>query len=236
MPGPGDRDDDAPVRHGEHWYARSRPQATYAPWLGDEDFLAVEQAIAGSTLVDRYRLYELWQLVAEVAQLPAGDLLELGVWRGGTGALLARRARMLGVAAPVWLCDTFAGVVKTGALDPSYHGGEHADTDVEHVHRLLEGLALEDVQTLVGIFPEDTGERIEQRTFRLCHFDLDVYDSTRDAFEWVWPRLVAGGIAVFDDYGFESCAGVTRFVDEQRARPDRSVVHNLNGHAVMIKR
>lgn len=31
-------------------------------------------------------------------------------------------------------------------------------------------------------------------------------------------------------------SGVTRFVDEQRYRPDRLVLHNLNGHAIVVKR
>jgi O-methyltransferase len=225
----------AAVRYGEHWYSQSHPLATYAPWLGDPGFLAVEALVAGSTLVDRYRLYELWQLVEQVAKLGAGEFLELGVWRGGSGALVAKRARMLGVDAPVWLCDTFQGVVKTSEADPSYDGGEHADADETDVRRLVKDMGLDGVEILRGIFPDATGVRIADRTFRFCHFDLDVYDSTRDAFAWVWPRLVPGGIAVFDDYGFESCAGVTRFVDEQRSQPGRTVLHNLNGHAVMIK-
>jgi O-methyltransferase len=40
---------------------------------------------------------------------------------------------------------------------------------------------------------------------------------------------------VYDDYGFASCDGVTRAVNEQRSLADRIVFHNLNGHAVVIK-
>ena len=53
---------------------------------------------------------------------------------------------------------------------------------------------------------------------------------------WVWPRLVPGGIVVFDDFGFYSCVGITRFVNEERSKPDRIVIHNLNGHGIVIKR
>jgi O-methyltransferase len=227
--------DTTPVQYGDHWYCPAEPQATYAPWLGDDDFLRCEEVVAGNTLVDRYRMYELWQLVGQVAKLGSGDFLEMGVWRGGTGALIAARARQLGLTDPVWLCDTFEGVVKTSAADPSYAGGEHRDADAGDVRELIASLALDDVVILTGIFPEHTGDRIADHHFRLCHFDMDVYDSTCDAFAWVWPRLVQGGICVFDDYGFESCAGVTRFVDEQRELPGCAVVHNLNGHAVMIR-
>ena len=49
-------------------------------------------------------------------------------------------------------------------------------------------------------------------------------------------RLSPGGVAVFDDYGFPACPGVTKFVDEQRGLPDRLVFHNLNGHGIVVKR
>ena len=44
--------------------------------------------IKQNTLVDVYRCYELWSLAVRCAELP-GDTLEVGTWRGGTGALLA---------------------------------------------------------------------------------------------------------------------------------------------------
>ncbi len=54
--------------------------------------------------------------------------------------------------------------------------------------------------------------------------------------DWVWPRLSSQGVVVFDDYGFPACPGITRFVDEQRLRDDRLVLHNLNGHGLLVKR
>ena len=89
---------------------------------------------------------------------------------------------------------------------------------------------------LEGIFPEETASGIADQRFRLCHIDVDVYKSASDVFEWAWPRLASGGMAVFDDYGFPACPGVTRFVDEQRGQPDRLVLHNLNGHGIIVKR
>jgi O-methyltransferase len=40
---------------------------------------------------------------------------------------------------------------------------------------------------------------------------------------------------VYDDYGFEACDGITKYVEEQIACPDRLVMHNLNGHALIVK-
>jgi O-methyltransferase len=88
---------------------------------------------------------------------------------------------------------------------------------------------------LVGIFPDETSKIVTDDNFRFCHIDVDVYRSAKDIVGWLWPRLVIGGIIVFDDYGFESCDGVARFVNEERNKKDRIVIHNLNGHAILIK-
>ncbi len=182
-----------------------------------------------------YLCYELWQLVTEAAKLGRGDLIEVGAWRGGTGCVIARRAELNNLTNTVYLCDTFKGVVKAGALDPIYAGGEHADTSPEIVNGLVRRLGLKNVEVLTGVFPEETGHRVAHREFRFCHIDVDVYQSAADVVEWVWPRLIAGGMIVFDDYGFKGCEGVTRFVNEQRLKPDRLILHNLNGHAIAIK-
>jgi O-methyltransferase len=210
------------------------PHATYSPWLTDARFQAVHERIRRHTLVDRCRCYELWQLVGQVCDRP-GALIEVGVWRGGTGALIAQRAADAGIHDPTYLCDTFTGIVKTGEVDTYYSGGEHADTSEALVRELLDGLGLTNVELLAGIFPDEAGTAIADRTFRFCHIDVDVYESARDVLEWVWPRLTVGGVVVFDDYGFASCPGVTRLVEEQRDVASRLVLHNLNGHAVMIK-
>ena len=210
------------------------PRATYSPWRDDREFHDTFTRVQNNSLVDIYRCYELWGLVAEVAPVP-GDVLEVGVWRGGTGCLMAERARRLGIDGTVYLCDTFAGVVKAGGEDNVYVGGEHANTSIAQVEALRDSLQLTNIEILVGIFPDDTAVKIEDHTFRLCHIDVDVYESAKGVFEWVWPKVAPGGVVVFDDYGFVECEGVTRFVNEQRGHTDRRFVHNLNGHGIFVK-
>ena len=209
---------------------RVLPRATYSPWLLDASFQAVYQCIKGHTLVDIYRCYEIWTLGRQLSQV-SGSFLEVGVWRGGTGALLA-------AAAPqkhVYLADTFAGVVKAGDDDTKYIGGEHADTPAELVADLLQSIKLSNFSLLKGIFPDQTAPAIEDK-LALCHCDVDVYYSAKDVVEWVIPRLIQGGAIVFDDYGFSGCEGVTRFVNEMRNDPRFLFFHNLNGHAIMVRK
>lgn len=226
-------------------YEKIAPLSNYAPWTTDAAFQRVYETIREHTMVDIFRCYMLWSLVGQAAQ-HRGDVLEIGVWRGGTGALIARRVSMLHElnravhnghdALPVvFLADTFSGVVKAGPKDDYYRGGEHANTSSELVRAFLDQQSIANAELLQGVFPEDTGESIADRTFSFCHIDVDVYQSAHDSLEWVWPRMANGGIVVYDDYGFYGCEGVTRHVNEEFPRPDRVVVHNLSGQAVMIK-
>lgn len=211
------------------------PHATYSPWWSDAEFQRVVEEVEENTFVDPYRLYELWSLVGQVRDIE-GDILEVGVWRGGSGCLIAAKAQIEGIDATVYLCDTFRGVVKAGDRDTEYRGGEHADTSAAVVIDLARRVGVQRIRVLEGVFPDDTADQVSARALRLAHIDVDVYESARDVFDWVWERLSPGGVVVFDDYGFYSCEGVTRFVNEIAERPDVLYVHNLNGHAVLAKR
>lgn len=67
--------------NGQAGYEPVLPSADYAPWLSDSSFNEIYEIIKDHTLVDKYRLYELWQLVEETAKLN-GSLIEIGIWRG----------------------------------------------------------------------------------------------------------------------------------------------------------
>lgn len=225
---------DSPVVVQE--YAPVTPLARYSPWNKDRLFQQACALIQGYTLVDKYRCYELWKLIEQSAKLSNGSIIEIGVWRGGTGALIARQAKNCDIQDRVYLCDTFTGVVKAGPKDSSYKGGEHANTTRCVVEDLIfKRMNLDNIEILEGIFPDQTGHQIEMLQFRFCHIDVDVYQSAKDIVDWIWDRIVPGGIVVYDDYGFEGCDGITKYVEEQINCKDRFVFHNLNGHAVVIK-
>jgi len=101
-----------------------QPAVKYAPWASDQQFKAELSKIAGHTLVDQYRCYELWELVGRAAAInPNAHFIEIGVWRGGTAALIAKKLSILSSQATLYLADTFSGVVKATEKDASYHGG-----------------------------------------------------------------------------------------------------------------
>jgi O-methyltransferase len=219
-------------------YSLIKTTSTYSPWLSDKAFGDIFERIRHSTLVDIYRCYEIWSLVEEVLKLPGeGALLEVGVWRGGTSAIIGKRLLLLGSSEILYAADTFSGVVKSTGRDSTYKDGEHRDTSLDAVTNLLHGeLGLKNIKILQGIFPEDTRHLIPPgQRFRFCHIDVDVYQSARGILDWIWEKLLPGGIVLFDDYGFITCDGITQFVNEQRKLKDRLCFYNINGHAILIK-
>jgi O-methyltransferase len=223
----------SPWRHedSKFFHHRVLPFATFSPWLNDSDFLAIYERVKSYTMVDIYRCHELWTL-AQQAAVVDGDILEVGVWRGGTGAILAAAIQPTGKK--VYLADTFSGVVKAGANDTAYKGGEHSDTSLELVRELFDTLSLWNVEFLQGVFPDETNQFVRDG-ISLLHCDVDVYCSAKDVTEWSIPRLSIGSTLVFDDYGFFGCEGITQFCNELRGDASFRFIHNLNGHSIFIK-
>jgi len=211
-------------------HAQVVPHASYAPWLDDTEFRKTYDVVHAHTLVDIYRCHELFMLARQCART-GGAFIEIGVWRGGTAALI-------GKAAPdndLHLFDTFEGVAKPDEqYDTLYKGGEHADTSEETVSGLLHRLGLK-ARIHVGIFPDETLHALPE-SISFAHIDVDTYRSAKESCEAIWPRLQPGGVIVFDDYGFFGCEGVTQAVEELRAELNGALfVHNLNGHALLLR-
>ena len=114
-----------------------------------------------NTLVDIWRCYELWSLVGELRDVP-GAILEVGVWRGGTGALMATRAGALGIDEPVFLCDTWAGRRqdrrRRHVLPRRQARRRVAGRTVAGPGRPRSGSTTS--SCLQGVFPDDTADRI----------------------------------------------------------------------------
>lgn len=208
------------------------PLSTYAPWNTDPLFVSAYAQIKHHTLVDKYRCFGLWQLAQQTEKIP-GAIVEIGSWRGGTGALLALQASAK--SGPIYLCDTFRGLVKTGPEDNFFKDGDLAVARPEVENFLFTQLGLRNIRLLEGMFPEESGSLLDCPAIRLCHIDVDVYESARATLDFIWPRLSVGGVVVFDDYGSHACRGIQLLVDEQAQKKDRMLVYNLNGHGLLFK-
>jgi hypothetical protein len=150
------------------------------------------------------------------ASLPAGAFAECGVYRGGI-------LKMLATAHPgrtVYGFDTFAGLpAEMWGTDELHSVGDFDDTSLRFVRAATADSP--NIRLVQGVFP-DSAVYVKDR-FALVHLDFDFYESTRAALEWFLPRMVAGGVIVFDDYEWEYCPGVKRAIDEVGLAVDVSV-------------
>lgn len=179
------------------------------PWDYEEHFENIMEQVVGKTLVDRVRCYMLYQYAAHVATL-AGDVAEVGVYKGGTAKLLSRSFSQ--TQKSIHLFDTFMGMPAT--TDPArdiHKPGDFRSTSFERVRAYLSDCT--NVSLYQGLFPDTSGP-IEHKTFCMVHVDADIYRSVGDCCTFFYPRLERGGVMIFDDYGEKTCPGAKMAVDE----------------------
>ncbi len=188
------------------------------PWNSNNDFLKIMRTIE-FTLVDTKRCYFLYQLAKSKKE---GNFCEVGVYRGGSARILAEGGR------PLYLFDTFTGLPEVLAVDTHHKKGDFADVSLEKVKEFLKNF---DVKIYQGIFP-NTSDPIKDKTFSLVHIDVDIYKSALDCCEFFYPRMLPGGIMVFDDYGFPGCPGAKKAIDEYFGN---KVIYIETGQCFVIK-
>jgi hypothetical protein len=54
--------------------------------------------------------------------------------------------------------------------------------------------------------------------------DVDQYKSYKDGFEFVYPRIVPGGIIIFDDYSCPATPGATIAINEFLATVPENII------------
>lgn len=202
----------------------------YAPW-NDPEFRRVADVARPRTLVTPDRLYVLERLLRQTLALP-GEVMECGVYRGGTAALLARLVEEAGADKRLYLFDTFAGMPAADAERDRHREGDFADTSLEAVRAFVGAAGRCDFRP--GRIPE-TFAGLDALTLAFCHVDLDLYRAILDTCAFAWPRLAVGGAMVFDDYGFPSCPGAREAVDEFFADKDAFPLCLQTGQAIVYK-
>jgi O-methyltransferase len=210
------------------------PYATYAPWLKDKLFNNIYATVKKDALVVKTQAYELWQLVEETHHLH-GDIIEIGTWRGASLIIMATKMASMQSSSTIYGCDTFEGVVKSSHKDNYYKDGMHSNTTLTYVQNRIAALQLSNIVLCKGIFPNETGNTVTSTQFRLCHLDVDTYQSAKDCVDFLWPKITIGGIMVCNDYGYPRTKGITQFVNELRQKNNSIVIHNLNGNAIIVK-
>jgi predicted O-methyltransferase YrrM len=170
------------------------------------------------TSIERmYAMHEAARYIVRAA-IP-GDVVECGVWRGGSSMMAAMTLTEEGDQRRLWLYDTFEGMPPPDDRDTRWDGEPAAEklarlqaeggADARWAYASLETVRENMARTgypdqLVRYVPGKVEETIPAQapeTIALLRLDTDWYESTLHELEHLWDRLSVGGILILDDYG-----------------------------------
>jgi O-methyltransferase len=195
------------------------------------DFAETWAAVRHYTMTSPERVIALCEATRYVQENAiAGSVVECGVWKGGSMMAVARTLLKAGDASrDLYLFDTFEGMAPPSPHDVDV-GGRAAEvllrtSDQAQSDSVWCRAGLDEVKEAVGStgYPADKVHYVKGRVeatipgaaperIALLRLDTDWYESTRHELEHLFPRLVAGGVLIIDDYGHWK--GARKAVDE----------------------
>jgi hypothetical protein len=218
----------APARKPPRRPKPARPADDF-PQDFDDEAKAIIRAVRPFTMTSADKLFALIAATRYVARhrIP-GDVVECGVWRGGSMQAIARTLLAAGdTARDLHLFDTYEGMPPAGERDVRHDGRPAAELletlprdsktwAVASLEDVREGFAqvpypAERVHFVKGMVEETVPAQAPER-IAILRLDTDWYASTRHELEHLYPRLARGGVLILDDYGWWK--GAREAVDE----------------------
>lgn len=160
------------------------------------------------------RLASLYRLTLDIDRRSVpGDVVECGVYNGGSAALMASICARSPLNRIIWLFDSFEGLPQ-----PTEKDGEEAQScgwwchgDLSKVKTIFNKLDIPESRTHIikGWF-QDTFTEVQIGDIALLHIDADWYESVKLCLETFYDSVEPGGYVVIDDYGhWEGCRRAT---------------------------
>ncbi len=200
--------------------------------------------VAAETMIGRRRLDNLIEILTTILDGPIpGDLIETGVWRGGSTILMrGALAAWNDVDRTVWVADSFRGLPAPDAdrypadtgIDLSQVSALAVGRSEVEANFARYGLLDDQVAFIEGWF-RDTLPGAPIDRLALLRLDGDLYESTAVALESLYPKVVPGGFVIVDDYGaFDACR---QAVDDYRKTHDvTEPIHTIDWTGVWWRR
>jgi O-methyltransferase len=215
------------LRKVRDWVMPSyRIQWPYLDWWNDPWFNAYLDKfsmLSGANTDRRWMLYQL----AKLARNVPGDTAECGVMAGSGSYLICS---VLG--RPHFMFDSFEGNSAPGAADGSYNLAGYLACAIETARANLSSFS--NLSFHKGWIP-DRFPDVADRRFCFVNIDVQLEQPTRDSLEFFYPRTNAGGLIVFDDYGFTTCPGARDVVDQFLKDKPEPIIETPCGNAFLIR-
>lgn len=221
--------------------------------INDVAFARIANACAQYSLTTKrgiepfYGLYKAIEYVVS-HEIP-GDMVECGVWRGGSVMLAAMALAHFGdTSRKIHLFDTFDGNPEPAPVDLDWDNAsphpmwkQHQENNskwgyggpLEHVREnvLKTGYPEENFIFVKGMV-EDTLPKAVPDRIALLRLDTDLYASTIHELETLYPRLEQGGVLIIDDYGYYQ--GARKATDEYLEKTKAKILLNRIDASVRV--
>lgn len=201
----------------------NEPKQEFKPRIFDMErnpaFLRIYEQVRPYTMTSMERQFALFNSVEYIVNNKIrGDIVECGVWKGGSVMLILETLKLLGVSdRQVFLYDTFSGMSRPSDKDVRYNEvvaqekwqstqngdiNEWCYASLEEVSSniLKVGYPEKNLHYIVGRV-EDTLPKSIPNKIALLRLDTDWYESTLHEMNHLYPRLRKGGVLLIDDYG-----------------------------------
>jgi Macrocin-O-methyltransferase (TylF) len=189
----------------------------------------------GLTMVGMKRLDNVQSCIERVlADEVPGDLVETGVWRGGTAMFMRAVLKAHGVMDRiVYAADSFKGLPPPdddrfpADAGVELHEWDFLSVPLEAVKESFSrfGLLDDQVRFVEGWF-EDTMPTLAGRRWALIRLDGDLYGSTMTVLESLYPDLSPDGYLIVDDFNLEQCRQAVE--DYRKAHGIRDEIHEVD--------
>jgi hypothetical protein len=217
----------------------------------DDAAKAIIEAVRPFTMTSNEKLYGLISAVRYVVRygIP-GDIVECGVWRGGSMQAAARTFLEVGdLSRELYLFDTFEGMSEPTEFDVRRDGTPAAElmrtkdksswlwavASLDDVKSGFEQIPYpaENVHYVVGKV-EDTIPAGLPEQIAILRLDTDWYESTKHELDTAYSRLSPGGVLIIDDYGH--WAGSKKATDDFVDSLDEPLLlHRLSQGRIAVK-
>jgi len=194
------------------------------PYDFSKDELRIIKYVEPYTMTSKERIISLIRAINYISKTKVkGDIVECGVWKGGSMMAAAMTLSKLKDTRRLWLYDTFEGMTMPDRNDvSSYNNSALKEWDKNKAWCYS---SLDEVRKNISmtLYPkqfikfvqgkvEDTIPTNVPEEISILRLDTDWYKSTKHELQHLFPRITKGGIIIIDDYGYWK--GAKKAVDE----------------------
>lgn len=200
-------------------------------WRDDKKFEEYYVGFEGDNYHSLDRKYTVDQFLKLIKNIP-GDTVECGSFTGGTSYLICKSIACCGQSKQHHIFDSFEGLSKPAKEDGVYWKQGDLTTSEDVCRSNLSEFDF--VHYYKGWIP-DRFQEVKDLRFSFVHIDVDLYQPTHDSIDFFYNRMNKGGVLICDDYGFYSCEGAKKAMDNFFNGKPESIIMLTTGQSFIIK-